>query len=565
MKKYLISMFAALSAALLISGVLIPGASAAPGAGVPEELFLQEGVGAVPRTYVDKGRESLSAFDFMTPAQIAAVKSYALAVDVTLPVQKAMDAAWTRKADLFVPAGGYLVTGLTLPGTYPTLDQRSYAFRMYGQGYGTPFSLFNNAGTVFKSITDAPVLADRAMPGSNAQGTYEIDHLRFDGTSATPVVLIHGLYGTSSVHHNVIYQRGAGDGFKLLFAATAHIHENYVINKDYVTPVLGAARTGVGINFQSPRDAGLVTFRKNTSRGFLTGYRIGGTATAYSAKITECEASTVHNAIVLEATTNKVVVSDNYIEGGDGGIGIKNLGNYNSIRDNLIFSGFTTLIQDNSASNFGSVIESNIIHIGSVVNGIGIDVQSSAPFGGNGKSVLNNSILSAAGAVGVTGLKITGTDPRIMAIGNMYSPRAAWSGAGSTKISDGSTNGVYGFSTQQRGHYEVPYLSRGAYTLNAGATLSQADVADKLLTLPDGMNYYVVSATSAASVNKIAAGVTSARPVTFRTTTANMTFTNGPYVKLAGALSWTGPGTITFMIERVGADNYAYEMSRTTF
>jgi hypothetical protein len=44
-----------------------------------------------------------------------------------------------------------------------------------------------------------------------------------------------------------------------------------------------------------------------------------------------------------------------------------------------------------------------------------------------------------------------------------------------------------------------------------------------------------------------------------------MTFSNSAYIKTAGAASFTGPGTITFLIDKIGADNYGWEVSRTVF
>ena len=526
---------------------------------VARQSYTQGGTGSVARTVTNKLQESVSVKDFGAVGDGT--------TNDTTAIQNALDSAWTNRQDVFIPGGTYLVTGLTLPGTYPTLDQRDHAIRIYGQAYGNPFSTLNTGGTILKSVTDAPIIIDRATTAPNAQGTYEVDHIRFDGTSTTPVVQFNGFYGTSSFHNNVIYQRGVGDGLKIIYAATSMVYENYVINSLFGSTGLGAARTGIGFNFPDSYGSGLMTFKKNSSRGWLTAYNIGGGAGApYSVKITECEASTVYNGIIIAANANKAVVTDNYMEGGEGGIGIQNLGSYSTIEGNLIFPGFATLVQDNSASNFGSLIQGNLLSIGAVVNAIGIDIQSSAAFGGNGKDCPNNSIVYTAGTAGVNGIKISGTDPRINYNGNVFSPRATWTGASTLKVNDASTNGVYGLGMKETSNIEVPYLSQGAYTLAPSySTLTQTDVTTNLLTLPDQMNVYSVNATVAASVNKIAAGVTNGRPVMFRTVTANMTFTNSAYIKLAGTVSFTGPGIIYFYIERIGADNYAYEVSRTVF
>ena len=525
------------------------------------------GTGAVATTVQTKLRESVSVFDFMTAAQITAVQSYAFAVDMTTPVQAAMDAAWTMRADLFMPSGGYLVTGLTLPGTYPTLDQRDRSIRIYGQGYGNPYATSNTGGTVIKSVTNAPVFTDRVMGSADGQGTYQIDHIRFDGTSTTPVVLFNGFYGESSFFNCVIYQRSTGDGLKILYGGGGLISNVFAYNSTFVTIPLYSSRTGIGFNFPQAYDAGLMSFVKCSARGFLTGFSIGtGAAVTYNTKLSECEASVVYNGFILGTGARGCTISDCYLEGGEEGIGIQNLGNYNNIKHNLLFAGFSTGIQDTSTSNIGSNIECNSIGLGAVANAIGIDVQSSAVFGGYGKNVIGNTLVYTAGTNGVNGIKVSGTDPRINLIGNAFDPRSTWTGTSTLKINDASSNGVYGMTMKDTNAIEIPTLSRGAISFaQEAATLTQANVSGNILTIPDAGSFFTVSATGAATVLKFSSGSTSGRYVIFRTTTANMTFSNGAYVSMAGAASFTGPGQITFMLDRIGADNYAYEVSRTVF
>jgi hypothetical protein len=527
--------------------------------------FIQAGTGAVARTSQAKMRESVSVFDFMTAAQITAVQSYAFGLDVTVPVQAAMDAAWTLRADVFIPSGGYLVTGLTLPGTYPTLDQRDRTIRVYGQGYGNPFANGNTGGTVLKSVTDAPILTDRSFTAPNAQGTYEIDHIRFDGTSTTPVVQFYGFYGTSSFYNNVIYQRGTGDGLKIIYGATGHIYENYAVNKDFVTVGLGASRTGIGFNFPLTYTSGLTTFSKNSSRGWLTGFQIGGGgASPISTRIVDCECSTVYNGIVVASTCDKTVIDSCYFEGGDGGVGIYDAGNYTVIRNNAIYPGFLKGIETSVTTNQGTLIDGNIISMGDVVGSTGVVVSANAAFSIGAKSVTNNAILVTAGTASCTGLSLSGSSSRITVTGNFFSS-LPWTGSGSNAIVDTITGGARGYTTGVNGTQDFPKLNQGAISFSQpSAALTQADVTANTLTVPDG-SYFLCSASSAATVLIFSTGNTSGRYVTFRTTTANMTFSNSAYIKTAGAASFTGPGTITFLIDKIGADNYGWEVSRTVF
>lgn len=522
--------------------------------------FTQSGTGATTRTTENKLRDTVSVKDFGAVGDGV--------TNDTAAIQASFDACWAERKDVFIPGGTYLVTGLTLPGTYPTLDQRDHAIRIYGQGYGNPYSNINTGGTVLKSVTDAPIITDRVIGSANGQGTYEIDHIRFDGTSTTPVVLFNGFYGTSSFHNNVIYQRGVGDGLKIVYGGGGWIYNTFAQNSAFATFGLGAARTGIGFNFPQAYDAGLISFTKCSSRGWLTAYSIAdsGAGVAYSTNLNECECSVVYNGVILGANARNCSVSNSYFEGGDGGIGVKNSGNYNVIAHNLMFSGFSKLIEDISTTNMGSNINNNALSIGAVVNGIGVDIQSSAGFGGYGKNVIGNSFIYTAGTNGVNGIKISGTDPRLNLIGNAFDPRPEWTGTSTTKINDSSSNGVFGLTMKANADIELTTLSRGAVSFAAPATaLTQTAVTANVLTIPDAGSNFVVSATVAATVLKFISGTTSGRFVIFRTTTANMTFSNGAYVKLAGGVSFTGPGTITFLIDRLGADNYAWELSRTTF
>lgn len=512
----------------------------------------------------------VNVFDYLTEAQRTTVLAYSFATDVTAACQSALNDARANNLNCYFPAGGYLVTGLTVPGDVnPPVDDRDSGIRIYGQSTGEGFVHTNTGGTVIKSVTDAPVLTDILGTVSSSNGTIEIDHIEFDGTSNSfPVIKLQSFYGvSSSFHHNSIYQRGNGDGFVTGWGAGFDVHNNWCMNSDWASYSLGLARTGIGFSYVPTADNGLVTFTKNSSRGWLTAYNVaGGAGAAYACCIDKCESAVSYNGIILQSNADKCVVSDCYFEGGDGGIGINNLGDYNTIRDSLIFAGYSTAIQDLSTSNKGTLIEGNTIGIGDTVNGKGINITSSAAFGGYNKNVVNNSITYTAGTAGVKGVQINGTQPRITLLGNSFDPRGNWTGAGTLKIDDQSTvGGPFGVITQTNGDYEIPVLANGALSLFQPATaLTQANVSANILTVPNG-SFFSVTAASPVTVNRFSAGNLTGRVVVFRTTTANMTFADTAFNQLAGGVSFTGPGTITFVIDQIGADNYAYEIARTVF
>jgi hypothetical protein len=75
----------------------------------------QNGTGAVSRTVTAKGTDWISAFDFMTSAQIADVKARTQTIDVSNALQNAVTAA-QLKGVLYLPAGVYRVgTSIAIP------------------------------------------------------------------------------------------------------------------------------------------------------------------------------------------------------------------------------------------------------------------------------------------------------------------------------------------------------------------------------------------------------------------------------------------------------------------
>lgn len=70
--------------------------------------FKQAGTGAVNRVVQDKLRDIVSVFDFMSTAQVADVRAGTASIDVTVPLQAAINACYGRR--LFFPAGRYKIT-----------------------------------------------------------------------------------------------------------------------------------------------------------------------------------------------------------------------------------------------------------------------------------------------------------------------------------------------------------------------------------------------------------------------------------------------------------------------
>jgi len=501
----------------------------------------------------------VNVFDFMTSAEQTAVLAYSYATDVTTACQNALNSARANNKNCYFPAGGYLVTGLIIPGDVnPPVDDRDSGMRIYGQGFGEPFVLANTGGTVLKSVTNAPVMRDILGTDPSSNGTIEIDHIRFDGTSTTPVILLQSFYGLSSLHNCAVYQRGTGDGVKVTYSAAIWIYMVWALNKDWNSYSLGAARTGIGFNLPLTYDSGLTTISKCSSRGWLTAYQIGGGAgTPYSNTVEQSECSVVYNGVILSGT-NKAVVDSMYMEGIDGGVGIDNSGSYSTITNNLIFSGASIGIKSELIFNRGTVINGNTIGLGNIVGAYGIKLA-----GAYGQQVTGNIISRTDGTANQIGVYVN-VIGKVDVHANFFDPKETWTGSGSKKVEYASTSLVRGIITGESDNIDFPILSQGAVSL-ARVSLTDANVSAGVLTIPDG-GYFVLTAAAPVTVNQLNAGIIPNRLITIRVTAGSsaVTFADTATLFLNGAFTTGVNGaTITFVVERTGGLSYSYEVART--
>lgn len=531
--------------------------------------------------YVNLFGRPINVFEYMTEAEKTAIRAYNFSADVTTALQQALDDGWEQKRDVFAPSGGYKIdaASLLMPGTYPTPDERDKKLRFFGQGYGNPFSRDNSGGTVFKSVSDRPILTSTAIsPLPNAHGTWEIDHIRFDGTSTTPVVLLYTTYGNDDYHHFSIYQRGTGDGLYIGYSATAMIRNCYFVNDDFATTGLGAARTGVGLNFPQGYGAGLLTITKCSSRGWLDGYVIGmdsGTNNiAYSMAITHCEVSTCHNGITFGVQSTMCAALENYMEGLDDGTGIIDKGEANTIVHNEILGDHSIGIDlQNATRGYGTTCTRNEVSLGSRDDIIGIKVDNGVA--GLGRSVTDNFLIwgksgqinPATGVLysNVVGIQVSGANPQLDLSGNMFSPKINWSGLGTTgQIEDLTTStlsagsGLYGFATASFDNLQIPVMHKGAISLAKGATAITA-VSGGVCTLSAASSHLI---TFAAPTNLTSFTATHLEGKFFvvRVTNGNCTFVNSASLRMVGGANYT-PGANGASIIFLMHSNVAWQIT----
>lgn len=517
-------------------------------------------------------------FEWMTTAQIAdyqartAVANMAGALDLTTPIQAAIDASYAAGQKLYFPPGAARVTGLEVPTNSALYEDRGDAWCMYGAGAPQPFVREPRSGTLLISNTDVPVLRyhqRRAMP--TAGGNTQVKAIRFEQRnvlSTSAVVLWDSMSEDAEFSNNGIVQFGLGDGFKTTYQIKGNVTRNFALCGTYFTAGVSAA--GIGFNFPSAGDGGLLTVKKNTARCWNWGYVHGdGTNDSSGALFEQNECSDCTNGLWNRAGCSAATISKTYTEGITGTC-VKDEGAMTTIKEGHHYLGFAVGIDASEPSNYGTSITNNNLECAAASTLI--KVGSGGPF----KSVRGNHLLfSESGGVvtNVIGIEITGPDPRLDIASNAFLPRGAWTGgAGTVKILNSSTGGIVGALPLADGaDAEIPSMLRCAVSLQENAsTLTQANVAANVLTLPT-TNVVNINATGAATVNSLAQSADftgGARVVHLVVSNNNMTFADTASLVMAGGASFTGSasgGMLSLLIRVETGTVRGYEIARVSF
>jgi hypothetical protein len=213
--------------------------------------------------------------------------------------------------------------------------------------------------------------------------------------------------------------------------------------------------------------------------------------------------------------------------------------------------------------------------LGTYITALGTGTGGAGTYTVSRSQVVASQTIFAGSIAGVTGIDISGIDPRLDWYGNAMDPRGPWLGSNTTaKIkntstsSDGTTGtGVYGMGVAQSrdGTSEAPHLGRGAVNLAVDSVpLAVGDLAAGILTLGE-YSVFTLTFASAQSVTRFAAPNLPDKTFSLHITNGNTTLTQGTYIKLAGSVNYT-PGAngawLTFQIKPGGI---SWETSRTVY
>lgn len=510
-------------------------------------------------------------------AQTVSVKDFGAVgdgvTDDTAAIANAIAYAWTIGTSVYVPAGKYIAK-ITIPPA-GVGEYRGDVFELYGDGAASGFldDPYVTGTRIISPDTDPTFTYDNTLgPGVAASNTYYIRNIRFQGNTSNPVMLLDRFSGDYSVIEECeVRQNGTGDGIKIDHGYAGTLRNCYVMNKDLIAPP-GTVRTGTGVSVSasSTLSGGLLRFEHVTTRGFDTGFIIGGAGappapSILSTVLEQCECSTVTNGILVGTGVRKTVINDCYFEGVEDTC-IYDRGTSTTV-SNSFFIGTASTCFDigirSTDTTYGNVYFANEIQL-SQAGAIGIDLYTDGDANGRSKVVRDNFIYNnSASAANITGVKLTGSNPTATVQGNIFRPRRAWTGASTLKINDLTTGINTGIVPLTDALNEFPLYSNIGISLGNGGTLTESSVAAGVLSL-GAASFVDFSPTVATNVNQLSIAGVSGRIVLI-TCNANATLVDGPFMVLAGGANFTGSGQILLNVRILGGVVYAYEISRTVF
>ena len=362
-----------------------------------------------------------------------------------------------------------------------------------------------------------------------------------------------------------ILQWGRGDGVAIDYFLKGDFERCNILNGD--TFPENVTRYGYGVRIATGDGGGIPTIKKVTSRGFHTGYLIGENGTnadnISGLVIEQCESSFVKVGVDIRQHTLAATLDTCYFEGIEE-THIIDLGTATEIFGGIHYvnpTAVSTIIGiDSPLDTKGNSYHGNYIEATND-NSTLIRINGSA-----GKYCgFNTLIYGGTTKTNAVGVEITGAAPKITGMAsNTYNPKGDWLGTGSQKIKKSYTDDMVGDTDAQNGEKSCP-LILGAINYALGqATLTEANVAGGTLTIPDDVNVFYFNPTTAVFINTIIASNDGFRPIWLHCN-VNVNIDNSAFIKVDGGIRFTGSGSILLHTKAIGANDYSYEVSRTSY
>lgn len=525
-------------------------------------VYTPAGTGAVATTVQTKLRESVSVKDFGAKGDGV--------TDDTAALQAAITASWKSGKILLLPAGIYLISSTLNIPPGSGYEYRADSFTMEGEGAGSGFLGYNlSHGTTIITNTNVPVLTYTNYT-SNGNNIF-IDKIRFqqNNAAATSDVLYFQIFNSWSVISNCeVFQAGLGHGIHMEYAYGGTIKDTVVMNKDLVDATPGLVRIGTAVKIDNTGSGGLLLLQRVSARGFLRGYNfISAAGSNISARMEQCECSTLTYGINTGTSMKKLVISTCYFEGVTGTC-ISDTAFATTIENCFFFEGYALGISS-ITNNYGSRYVGNVFQLNSA-NCTAINIQSDGDALGVGKVVAENFFyfLGSGGSLAsVVGVTYTGTNPNITIKDNIFRPRRSWvGGVGTKQIQDNSTGNLVGARPIDDTFSQFQVYSNIGLSLSyTGNTVTSANVSAGVLTLPVDSRFDV-SMLTAGNITAISLGTGVSRIVVLNILASNVAvLTKGTYMLLSANFPTLTAGALVLDVRVVGANTYAYELSRTLY
>ena len=484
--------------------------------------------------------------------------------------QNAVNEAFNTGRALYVPSGTYLAK-LVIPNPDPGVDFRGYVFNMYGDGAPNGFlGGSDTRGTTIISPDTSPTIRFNIRTGfsfASAPHVY-LQKIRFEGNSNNPVALFERFSDYSVVSECEFKQFGNGSGVVIDHGYGGMFTDCHIL-KTWTVPGTFIG-TGFSVSLTSVLSGGLLRLQHVTTRGFATGYAIGGAGappapSLLNVVMEQCECSTMDVGIIIGTGVRKTVINDGYFEGIEDTC-IYDRGTSTTVSNSIFIGTASTCFAigiRSTDTTYGNVYFANEMQL-SQANCIGIDLYTDGDANGRSKVIRDNFIYNnSASAASINGVKLTGSNPTATVQGNIFRPRRAWAGTSTLKINDLTTGINTGIVPLTDSLNEFPFYSNISISLANGGTLTESSVTAGVLSM-GAASFVDFSPSVATNVDQLSISGVSGRIVLI-TCNANATLRDGTFMVLAGGANFTGNGQILLNVRLIGGQWYAYEISRTVF